>query len=86
MDNEPEFLLKFVKMDEAGDYYSGVSTEDVIEVLINRLDFLNTKFPCDENIIAITKLNEALEVLNLRTKRRKEQQVEGKMLAHTSVK
>ena len=58
----------------------GTTNEEMIEVLIDRLSFLNSKFPCRENAIAITKLDEALLWLNKRTNDRVKRNVEGKQL------
>ena len=55
----------------------GTTNEEVLAVLIDRLQFLNSKFPCRENAIAITKLEEALMWLNRRTEHRKARGVEG---------
>ena len=55
----------------------GTTNEEVIEVLIDRLQYLNGKFPCRENSIAITKLEEALMWLNKRTEDRLKRNVEG---------
>ena len=55
----------------------GTTNEEVIEVLINRLNFLQTKFPCRENAIVITKLEESLMWLNKRTADRVKRNVEG---------
>lgn len=60
---------------------NGTTNEEVIEVLIDRLHFLNNNFPCRENSIAITKLDEALMWLNKRTQDRQKRNVEGKHLA-----
>lgn len=78
--------LQFIhkEQNEAGQLETikdGTTTEDVIEVLINRLTYLNGKFPCRENSIAITKLDEALMWLNKRTADRIKRNVEGKNLA-----
>ena len=59
----------------------GATNEEVLEVLIDRLKFLNGKFPCRENAIVITKLEESLMWLNKRTTDRIARQVEGKQLA-----
>ncbi len=59
----------------------GTTNEEIIEVLINRLQFLNTKFPCRENSVALTKLDEALLWLNKRTSDRIKRGVEGKQVA-----
>ena len=41
--------------------------EEVLEMLIDRLTFLQAAFPCRENAIVITKLEESLMWLNKRT-------------------
>lgn len=56
----------------------GTTNEEVIEVLIDRLNFLQSKFPCRENAIVITKLEESLMWLNKRTADRLKRNVEGK--------
>jgi len=56
----------------------GTTNEEVIEVLIDRLNYLQAKFPCRENAIALTKLDEALLWLNKRTADRVKRNVEGK--------
>lgn len=61
---------------------NGCQNEDLIEVVLDRLrDFQNGKFPCRENAIAITKLEEALMWLDKRTLDRKKIDVEGKSIA-----
>lgn len=59
----------------------GTTTEEVLEVLIDRLNFLQSKFPCKENACVITKLEESLMWLNKRTADRLKRNVEGKQLA-----
>lgn len=62
---------------------NGAQIEDVIDVLIERLDgFQKGGFPCRENALAITKLEEARMWLNERTRKRKEQGVEGNHEKH----
>ncbi len=56
----------------------GTTNEEVLKVLIDRVQFLNGKFPCRENSIVITKLQEALMWLEARTKDRQNRDVEGK--------
>lgn len=58
----------------------GTTNEEVLEVLINRMNFLQSKFPCRENAIVITKLEESLMWLNKRTEDRLKRNVEGKQL------
>lgn len=59
----------------------GTTNEEVLRVLLDRLQYLNGKFPCRENAIVITKLEEALMWLNKRTAERLARGVEGKALA-----
>ena len=70
--------LRFYKMEK--DFsVDGVTNEEVIDVLIHRISGLNTKQPCRENSLAITKLQEALMWLEERTKDRIARGVEGKL-------
>lgn len=59
----------------------GTTNEDVLSMLIDRLNSLNKKFPCRENALAITKCEEALLWLNKRTADRVMRGVEGKQIA-----
>lgn len=59
----------------------GTTNEEVLAVLIARLNHLNSMFPCRENAIAITKCEEALQWLNHRTANRVARGVEGKQVA-----
>ena len=62
---------------------NGAQIEDVINVLVSRLESFQAKaFKCRENALAITKLEEARLWLYERTRRRQEQGVEGYNLAH----
>ena len=56
----------------------GTTNEEVLEVLIDRMQYLQEKFPCKENAIVITNLEESLMWLNKRTADRKARGVEGK--------
>jgi hypothetical protein len=56
----------------------GTTNESLLEVLIDRMIFLQLKFPCRENAIVITKLEESLMWLNKRTADRVSRQVEGR--------
>lgn len=57
---------------------NGTTNEEVLAVLIDRIKFLNDKFPCRENSIALTHIETALLWLNSRTANRKARNVEGK--------
>lgn len=68
-------VLHFYQMREDGTKIDGVTNEEVIAVLLHRLNFLNEKllggkFRCHENSLAITKLEEALMWLGRRTANR----------------
>lgn len=58
----------------------GTTNEEMLKVLIDRMNFLQNAFPCRENAIVITKLEESLMWLNKRTEDRKKRGVEGKQL------
>ena len=60
--------------------HDGTTNEEVLKVLIHRLTEMGKKFPCRENSIAITKMDEALMWLEKRTADRKKRGVEGKAL------
>lgn len=59
---------------------NGTTNEEVIEMLINRMEYLQNKFPCEENEICIIYLEKALEQLHKRTKDRINRSVEGKYI------
>ena len=56
----------------------GTTNEEVLAVLIDRLQYLQAKSPCRENAIVITKLEESLMWLEKRTADRKTRGVEGR--------
>lgn len=58
----------------------GTTNEEVLEMLINRMQHLQSKFACRENAIVITKLEESLMWLEKRTNDRVKRNVEGKQL------
>lgn len=59
----------------------GTTNEEVLKVLIDRLQYLHGKFPCRENAIVITMLEELLMWLNKRTADRVARGVEGNQIA-----
>jgi hypothetical protein len=63
---------------------SGCQNEDVMEILLHRLTQLNKAFPCRENALAITNLEQSLMWLKRRTELREKQGVEGLNLPHKS--
>ena len=56
---------------------NGAFVETLIAIVMDRLEFYQTKFPCRENEIAIRELDTALMVLNARTLRRERAGIEG---------
>jgi hypothetical protein len=64
--------------------YDGTTNEELLEVLIDRTQTLQVKFPCDENLAALTYMHKALAAFNERTRRRQSQNVEGTDNPHTS--
>lgn len=60
--------------------FNGTTNEAVLEVLIDRIQYLQDKFPCKENACCITHLQEGLMWLDKRTADRVARQVEGKQI------
>lgn len=61
-----------------GDGVNGITQETLIAICIDRLrGFQNGPFPCRENALALTKLEEALHWLQTRTRTRIARGVEG---------
>ena len=64
---------------------NGAFIEEILEgVILHRLRQLNEKFPCRENSLAITNIEQGLLWLNRRTELRHRQDVEGRNVAHSS--
>ena len=55
----------------------GTTNEEVLEVLIDRMKYLNKRVPCRENEKAIEHLTMALSQMNRRTVGRESKNVEG---------
>lgn len=86
---KPGQILQFIKKTpkeggQSGELVTvddGTTNEEVIKVLVDRMNNLQAKFPCRENAIATTHLETALLWLEKRTNDRKLRGVEGKHLA-----
>jgi len=80
-EGEPQ-VLQFIHKENIGGVFTticdGTTNEEVLEVLIDRMQYLQEKFPCRENAIVITNLEESLMWLNKRTTDRQARGVEGK--------
>lgn len=73
--NSISFTIQNGPIKENG--HNGVQIDEVIETTKILLEAANKKFPCRENAIAITKLDEALLWLMKRKNDRKKRGVEG---------
>jgi hypothetical protein len=70
--------IKFQKGPVKESDANGCFIEDLIAICIDRLEgFQSGGFPCRENALALTKLDEALHWLDHRTKDRQKREVEG---------
>ena len=74
---EKSCTLYFYKMLPDGRKVDGVTNEEVLRVLIHRLQVLQRKLGCKENSNALINLGSALMWLNERTKNREARKVEG---------
>jgi hypothetical protein len=76
---KPGQILQFIQ--KRGDpleiVSDGTTNEEVLKMLINRLNFLNELLPSRETAVAITNLDQALLWLNKRTADRIQRGVEG---------
>lgn len=73
--NSLSFTLQNGPIKEVGK--NGCQVEDIIAVSKHILFELNQKFPCRENAMALTKLDECLFWMRERTRNRIERNVEG---------
>lgn len=76
--------LVFLKRTNGELVHDGTTNEEVLEMLIHRIRYLNTKLSCSENLIALIRLEEALLWLNRRTELRIAQGVETFDKTHKS--
>ncbi len=82
--------LRFLKKEKSAEdgtmkvVNTGTTNEEVLEMLIDRTTNLNAQFPCIENQNALTHMEQALHWFNMRTSKRKSQNVEGMAVPHSS--
>lgn len=70
------FAMQCDTVEQVGE--QGLHPQDLIEYALGCIYSLNKEFPCRENSITITKLEEALMWQDARTSDRKKRGVEGK--------
>jgi hypothetical protein len=77
-------ILQFIEKEPTGPgettmrtIHDGTTNEEVLKVLIDRFTALQAKFPCKENAMVITKLEESLMWCEKRTRDRQARKVEG---------
>jgi hypothetical protein len=88
-DQNPAQTLQFIEKEpkeggspgEMETISDGTTNEEVLEMLIDRMKYLQAKFPCKENACCITHLEEGLMWLEKRTRDRIKRGVEGKHIA-----
>lgn len=69
--------ISFINMLPDGTRIDGTTNEEVITMLIDRMEYLNSKFPCYDNEICLMGLKLALKSLFHRTEDRIKRGVEG---------
>jgi hypothetical protein len=74
---DPAYLPDKILMRGFVTVKNGTTNEEVLAVLIDRMNYLQGKASCRENAIVITKLEECLMWLNKRTRDRVARNVEG---------
>jgi len=84
---EAKTVIQFIHKEPVGDeagtlrlVSDGCQRDEVLKVLISSYQYVQSKFPCRENAVTITLLEEALMWQEKRTSDRKARNVEGKQL------
>lgn len=78
IDGKTVLDVKFQKAARGDDPASGIFIEDLLIVAYAKLHEYQYKFPCRENAIALTNIEEAVMWLEARTADRSRRGVEGK--------
>jgi len=76
LEKTPENVVQFLKRVDGKVFYEGTTNEEVLEMLLDRMAFLQAQLPCFENSQVINLLGLALDWLNHRTEKRIKQGVE----------
>jgi hypothetical protein len=81
----PAILITWQNGIVGEDGQTGAFVEDVIEAVLQRLRFFQTsKFRCRENAVAITHIEDGLNMLDARTRKRELENVENTYKPHSS--
>lgn len=72
-----EYSIKFQEGTEPENGVNGLQVEEALEQVLSRIQEYQSKVPCRENAIVITKIEESIMWLNKRTADRKARGVEG---------
>lgn len=73
--NKVSFSIQDGPIKEVG--VNGIQVTDMLEYVLEVYKSLNAKFPCRENSLTITKIEEAIHWQEHRTKERQKRGVEG---------
>jgi len=74
--------IRFISKKDGQMVHDGCTNEELLRVLIDRMQYLNFKMPCLDNIVVIGDLVSALKTLEHRTLKRTMQGVEGLDVPH----
>ena len=84
-DGSPEQIIQFIEKEPTSEgsatlrtVHNGTTNEELIKVLIDRITGLGLKFPCIENQLTVSALQQALYWQETRTANRQKRNVEGK--------
>jgi hypothetical protein len=63
-------VIQFTTRSAEGGYVDGVTNEEILEMMIDRLRWLDGRNPCEENAFALLCLENARRVLGKRLKKK----------------
>lgn len=78
------YEIRFQKGTSKDSGVNGCQVEDILDVSLRQLRKLNQELPCIENAAALVGIESAINALNDRTTKRREQEVEGTLNPHKS--
>lgn len=83
VNKEDTQIIQFIHKEKAADsdelklISDGTTNEEVLAMLINRMEYLYNKLPDRNSKLALRELRDALDYLEARTKERQQRGVEG---------